>query len=168
MAMVLVCFKKTSQLPSPAALSLQVSGTTQNSKRKCLRLSLISKFKQYSCGRTLAVVTDYKTLVAISKKPLSKSSKRLQSPLLRTQVYHFELVHRHGKEFHLSDTLSRVPLIDIVAVDKLVNNLSHIPLSPQSGCPRYVQPHKPMKHRFAVRTQSRTAGRNANVPSRQL
>ena len=69
----------------------------------------LEKFHQYTYGRALTIVTDHKPLVAISKKPLSKSPKCLQSLLLRTQVYNFELVYRPGKELHLSDALSRAP-----------------------------------------------------------
>ena len=90
----------------------------------------LEKFHHYSYGKNLTVITDHKPLVAIARKPLSKAPKRLQSLLLRTQVYNFDLIYRPGKELHLSDALSRAPLPDTVTEERvMVNNLQHSPVN---------------------------------------
>ena len=92
----------------------------------------LTKIHQCTYGRPLTVVTDHKPLVviAISKKPLSKFPKCLQSLLLCTQVYNFELIYCPSKELHLSDALSHAPLSDTVPEDKLfVNNCQYTPFS---------------------------------------
>ena len=91
---------------------------------------------------------------------------RIQSLLLRTQAYHFELVRSPGKEFYLSDVLSRASFSDMVAWTNSSLTVWRIYLF--------------HRHRLSqIRTVTeidetpcccvdRTAGREPNVPSQQL
>ena len=69
----------------------------------------LNKFRQYTFGRKVTVITDHKPLETISKKPLSKSPKRLQNMLLRAMEYNYTIVYRRGKSMYISDALSRAP-----------------------------------------------------------
>ena len=68
----------------------------------------LERFRHYTYGINVTVVTDHKPLVAICSKPLSKA-KRLQSILLKVQEYNFEVVFKPGSEIPVADTLSRAP-----------------------------------------------------------
>ena len=57
--------------------------------------------------RDVAIETDHKPLISISKKALASAPKRLQRLLLRLQRYTFNLAYRPGSELVLADTLSR-------------------------------------------------------------
>ena len=46
----------------------------------------LEKFNQYTYGRQVTVKTDHKPLVSIVAKPLMKAPKRLQSPLLGSNL----------------------------------------------------------------------------------
>ena len=70
----------------------------------------LEKFRHYTYGRKVNIITDHNPLVAIVKKPLSKAPKRLQSMLLRSQTYNFELSYKAGKSIPVADALSRSPL----------------------------------------------------------
>ncbi|GBM38549.1 Uncharacterized protein K02A2.6 [Araneus ventricosus] len=50
-------------------------------------------------------------LIAMSKKPLSAMSSRMQRFYLQLQCYDYEIFYKSGKEMFVSDTLSRAPLI---------------------------------------------------------
>ena len=67
----------------------------------------LERFRHYTCGRKVTVVTDHKPLVAICSNPLSKAPKGLQSMLLKVQCYNFEVVFKPGSEIPVADTLSR-------------------------------------------------------------
>jgi hypothetical protein len=89
----------------------------------------LEKFHHYTYGRKLTIVTDHKPLVAIATKPLSRAPRRLQSLLLRTQKYVFELVYKPGTAIPVADALSRSPLPDKPVSDVVtVNNVSFSPI----------------------------------------
>ena len=67
----------------------------------------LSRFDTYCYGRFLVVETDHKPLLAIYKKALAASPKRLQRMWLRLQRYDFELVFKPSNEMVMADTLSR-------------------------------------------------------------
>ncbi len=87
----------------------------------------LEKFHHYTFGRRVSVLTDHKPLVAISNKPLSKAPKRLQSMLLRAQLYNFELQYTPGSKIPVADALSRAPLCTIKTLHT-VNNLAYSPV----------------------------------------
>ena len=64
------------------------------------------KFHHYTYGRRVTVITDHKPLESIVLKPLSKAPKRLQSLLLHTQKYDYELLHKPGKSIPVADAVS--------------------------------------------------------------
>ncbi|GAB1598786.1 hypothetical protein Ahia01_000155800 [Argonauta hians] len=87
----------------------------------------LEKFHQYTYGRRVTIITDHKPLVSIMKKPLSKAPNRLQSFLLRTQKYSFDIIYKPGNMIPVADTLSRAPLPDKPKSDNVyVNNISHL------------------------------------------
>ena len=65
------------------------------------------RFNQYTYARNVEVEADHKPLEAITKKPLSMASPRLQRMLLRLQRYDFTVKYKPGKEMVLADTLPR-------------------------------------------------------------
>lgn len=82
----------------------------------------LKKFHQFTYGRPVNVITDHKPLVSISKKPLCKAPKRLQSMFLKAQEYDYELSYLPGSELVISDCLSRAPLkadADVFTVNNL-------------------------------------------------
>ena len=88
----------------------------------------LERFRHYTYGRKVTVVTDHKPLVAICSKPLSKSPKRLQSMLLKVQEYNFEVVFKPGGEIPVADTLSRAPT-DKPIYEELICKGAYIHLS---------------------------------------
>ena len=85
----------------------------------------LERFRHYTYGRKVTVVTDHKPLVAICSKPLSKAPKRLQSMLLKVQEYNFEVVFKPGSEIPVADTLSRAPTGKPIYTEVVaVNNIS--------------------------------------------
>ncbi|GBM97787.1 Retrovirus-related Pol polyprotein from transposon 297 [Araneus ventricosus] len=69
------------------------------------------KFHQYVYGTKFKIYSDHKPLIAMSKKPLSAMSSRMQRFYLQLQCYDYEIFYKPGKEMFVSDTLSRAPLI---------------------------------------------------------
>jgi len=67
----------------------------------------LSRFDTYCYGRHVVVETDHRPLLAIYKKALAASPKRLQRMWLRLQRYDLELVFRPSGEMIMADTLSR-------------------------------------------------------------
>ena len=66
----------------------------------------LEKFNYFTFGRPVAVLTDHKPLIAISKKSLVSAPPRLQHLLLRLTNYNVELWWIPGKEMIFSDHLS--------------------------------------------------------------
>ncbi|GBM11903.1 Transposon Tf2-6 polyprotein [Araneus ventricosus] len=69
------------------------------------------KFHQYVYGTKFEIYSDHKPLIAMSKKPLSAMSSRMQRFYLQLQCYDYEIFYKLGKEVFVSDTLSKAPLI---------------------------------------------------------
>ncbi|GBN34992.1 hypothetical protein AVEN_206091-1 [Araneus ventricosus] len=69
------------------------------------------KFHQYVYGTTFKIYSDKKPLIAMSIKPLSAMSSRMQRFYMQLQYYDYEIFYKPGKEMFVSDTLSRAPLI---------------------------------------------------------
>ena len=92
----------------------------------------LKKFHNYVYGQDkISIITDHKPLTFIVKKPLCKASKRLQSMLLKTQEYSFELFYREGTKIPIADALSRFPDTDkdIHEDVNTVNNLDDTPMN---------------------------------------
>ena len=68
----------------------------------------LEKFHQYTYDREVSVITDYKPLIAIVSKALSKAPRKLQN-LMRAQKYNFHLRWKPGKNVPLADALERAP-----------------------------------------------------------
>ena len=79
----------------------------------------LERFHQYTYGRPVLVQSDHKPLEIITRKPLYKAPKRLQTLLLRLQKYETEVTYHPGKHMYLADTLSRayLPQIDSTVVE---------------------------------------------------
>jgi len=88
----------------------------------------LEKFHHYTYGRHTQVITDHKPLVAITSKPLYTAPKRLQSLLLRAQVYNYKVSYKPGKDIPVADLLSRAPNDKAVDCD-LVHIVSSVPIS---------------------------------------
>ena len=89
----------------------------------------LKKFHHYIYGRKFVVVTDHKPLTCIIKKPLNKTSKRLQSMILKIQDYSFDLFYRKGTEIPVPDALSRSPVSDSISHEvNFVSNLAYSPI----------------------------------------
>ena len=86
----------------------------------------LERFRHYTYGRKVIVVTDHKPLVAICAKPLSRAPKRLQSMLLKIQEYNFEVRYKPGKEIPVADTLSRAPTGKPTATEVVSINNIHL------------------------------------------
>ena len=92
----------------------------------------LQKFHHYTYGRPIHIVTDHKPLVAISHKPLSKAPMRLQSMLLRAQMYDFSLEYKPGTQIPVADALSRAPVsTGVDAESEVINSLTLSPFTPQ-------------------------------------
>jgi len=70
----------------------------------------LDKFHHYTFGRKVHVVTDHQPLETITKKPLYKAPRRLQSMILRSQKYDYHVTYKAGKSIPVADALSRAPL----------------------------------------------------------
>ena len=80
-----------------------------NNERELLAvLHGLEKFKHYTFGRQVEVITDHKSLTNIVQKDVNESPPRLQRLLLRCHEYNFTLTYRRGKNMFLSDALSRL------------------------------------------------------------
>ena len=84
----------------------------------------LEKFHNYVFGRKVYIYTDHLPLISISKKPLLKAPKRLQSMLLKIQEYDYELIYKAGKSIPVADALSRAPVEKSQEFEK-VQNLTH-------------------------------------------
>ena len=67
-------------------------------------------FHHYIFGKSVKVETDHKPLQVIFSKPLLSAPMRLQTMMLRLQLYDLEVKYKPGKEIPLGDTLSRANL----------------------------------------------------------
>ncbi|GBN15559.1 Retrovirus-related Pol polyprotein from transposon 297 [Araneus ventricosus] len=69
------------------------------------------KIHQYVYGTKFKIYSDHKPLMAMSKRPLSAMSSRMQRFYLQLQCYNYEIFYKPGKEMFVLDTLSKAPLI---------------------------------------------------------
>ena len=67
----------------------------------------LEEFHYFKFGRWVTILTDHKTLIAISKKALVNAPHRLQRLLLRPKNYNIDLHWIPGKEMIFSVHLSR-------------------------------------------------------------
>jgi len=89
----------------------------------------LEKFHQYTFGRHVDIITDHKPLVAIMHKPLSKAPRRLQSLILRTQKYDFNVTFQPGHSVVTADILSRSPLPNSDSQEPEITTVNNISLS---------------------------------------
>ncbi|GBM11148.1 hypothetical protein AVEN_243019-1 [Araneus ventricosus] len=68
------------------------------------------QFHQYVYGTKFKIFSVYKPLTAMSKKPLSAMSSRIQRIYLQLLCYD-EIFYKPGKEMFVSDALKRAPLL---------------------------------------------------------
>lgn len=87
----------------------------------------LEKFHHYTYGRSVRVLTDHKPLVSIVNKPLVRAPRRLQSMLLHTQDYQYQLSYCPGKRIPVADALSRAPLPNTGTDIFSVNSLAYSP-----------------------------------------
>ncbi|GBN48944.1 Retrovirus-related Pol polyprotein from transposon 17.6 [Araneus ventricosus] len=69
------------------------------------------KFHQYVYGTKFKIYSDLKPLIAMSKKPLSAMTPRMQRFYLQLQCYDYDIFYEPGKEIFASDTLSRASVL---------------------------------------------------------
>ena len=67
----------------------------------------MEKSNDYTFGRKTEVLSDYKPLESIPKKPLHRAPKRLQGMIIRLQKYDLDVKYQKGDTMFLADTLSR-------------------------------------------------------------
>ena len=89
------------------------------------------KFHQYVFGKEIRVQNDHKPLLGILKKPMCKSSPRVQRLRLKLASYRTQMEWLCGSKMYLADTLSRAPVgaaesileDDEVIIHTLVENM---------------------------------------------
>lgn len=81
-------------------------------EKECLSIVFAAeRFEHYILGKdNVKVYTDHKPLMAICKKPILTSPKRLQRMRLRLQKYSLDIEYKPGPTMYISDTLSRASL----------------------------------------------------------
>ena len=93
----------------------------------------LEKWHQFTYGRPVVVHSDHKPLFSISKKPLDRAPKRLQSMLIRALAYDADIQYLEGKKMFIADTLSRAYLKnnenDNEAEFETVNAVMHLAMS---------------------------------------
>ena len=67
----------------------------------------LERFHQYTYWRKVTVLSDYKPLEWIVRKPLYKAPPRLQKMMMSLLEYDIDINYKKGKDMHLSDMLSR-------------------------------------------------------------
>ena len=87
----------------------------------------LRKLHPFTFGRPVQIITDHKSLVSITKKPLCKAPRRLQNMLLKVQEYSFEVTYRPGPEMLISDCLSRAPVRATDNEEETVSNIAYTP-----------------------------------------
>jgi hypothetical protein len=101
-----------------------------------------TKFHQYIYGKNVMIQSDHKPLEAIIRKPLYKTSPRLQRMLLKLQNYQIRITYTPGKEMHIADTLSRAFLKDAEsdkALEEEIELMIHEHTSKLSVSPERLQ-----------------------------
>ncbi len=88
----------------------------------------LEKFHHYTFGRCTHIITDHKPLVSINVKPLYKAPKRLQSLLLRMQMYNNIMSFKPGKDIPVADMLSRAPITSPQKDTETINIVMYTPV----------------------------------------
>ena len=91
----------------------------------------LEKWHQFTYGRPVIVHSDHKPLHAITRKPLDRAPKRLQSMLIRALAYDIEVNYLEGKKMLLADTLSRAYMKDTKYKQEeleTVNAVNYLPM----------------------------------------
>ena len=91
----------------------------------------LEKWHQFTYGRPVTIHSDHKPLHAITKKPLDRAPKRLQSMLIRALAYDIEVCYLEGKKMLLADTLSRAFIGDSQPKEsefESVNAVTYLPM----------------------------------------
>ena len=91
----------------------------------------LEKWHQFTYGRPVVVHSDHKPLHAITKKPLDRAPKRLQSMLIRALAYDIEVEYLEGKKMLLADTLSRAYINNTQSREsefESVNAVNYLPM----------------------------------------
>ena len=73
---------------------------TAISNVKCWELSALTRFRQYTYGRAVTVVTDHTPLESLNKRNINDCPARLQRMLLILQCYTYTIVYRPGSKTH--------------------------------------------------------------------
>ena len=80
-------------------------------EKECLAIVYATeRFQHYILGKEVFVQSDHKPLMAIFKKPILSSPKRLQRMRLRLQKFSLSVEYKPGPTMYISDTLSRAAL----------------------------------------------------------
>ncbi|KAF2901351.1 hypothetical protein ILUMI_04836 [Ignelater luminosus] len=109
------------------AYAFRTLTSTEKNHAMIEKVFTCSKFDKYIVGNPMVTVkTDHKPLVAIFKKPLLNTPKRLQATLMSLQRYNINLLHVNGKNNVFADTLSRLPLNDQLHIFQVSNTEKHI------------------------------------------
>ena len=91
----------------------------------------LEKWHQFTYGRPVIVHSDHKPLHSITRKPLDRAPKRLQSMLIRALAYDIKVEYLEGKKMLLADTLSRAYISDNVHREsefESVNAVNYLPM----------------------------------------
>lgn len=102
-----------------AFCSRSMSRTERNycvTQRELLALIFcIEKFRPYVEGTRFRVITDHYSLIWLNR--LKEPTGKLARWALKLQQYSFDLVHRKGKLNVVPDALSRIPDVDVSAIE---------------------------------------------------
>ena len=91
----------------------------------------LEKWHQFTYGRSVIVHSDHKPLHAITRKPLDRATKRLQSMLIQALAYDIEVNYLQGKKMLLTNTLSRAFMKDTKYKQEeleAVNAVNYLPM----------------------------------------
>ena len=91
----------------------------------------LEKWHQFTYGHPVVVHSDHKPLHSITKKPLDRVPKRLQSMLIPALAYDIEVKYLEGKKMLLADTLSRAYINNTQSREsefESVNAVNYLPM----------------------------------------
>ena len=97
---------------SSSSLSPTEQRYAQIEKETLAIVHAFHKFDQLLFGKSAVTVhSDHKPLETMFKRPLASAPRRLQSMMLSLQRYTFHVEYQKGSTLHITDTLSRAPLL---------------------------------------------------------
>ena len=114
------------------ALTTTEANYAQIEKEMLAVVHACKKFHHFIFGRKVKVESDHRPLQSIFRKPILSAPMRLQSMMLRLQVYDLDLEYKPGKDIPVGDTLSRhnLPHTEVDIEPLLVNMVNHISVAP--------------------------------------